>query len=105
MSFGQRLRGLNSKGTTSDRDPIGATVTVRAGGRELTQQLTAGDGYQASNQRQLVFGLGNSEQVDAINVRWLSGETQTLAAPPIGAAVVLIEGRDALVVLPAPTRS
>ncbi|HEX6985662.1 MAG TPA: FG-GAP-like repeat-containing protein, partial [Planctomycetaceae bacterium] len=37
------------------RDAIGATVRVTAGGRTWTKQLTAGDGYQCSNERRLTF--------------------------------------------------
>ena len=47
--LGIQLRSINGQ-----RDAIGATVTVVVGGdnpRHLVRQLTAGDGYQASNQR------------------------------------------------------
>ncbi|GIT28820.1 MAG: hypothetical protein Ct9H300mP1_08660 [Planctomycetaceae bacterium] len=44
----------------SARDAIGAEVTVRSGSMRSVHQLTAGDGYQASNQRGLVIGLGSS---------------------------------------------
>ena len=44
-------------GTVSERDAIGSMVTVRAGGRVISQQLTAGDGYQCSQARSLVFSL------------------------------------------------
>jgi hypothetical protein len=44
-------------GTRSNRDAIGATVTVSVAGRRETQQLLSGDGYMASNERLLVFTL------------------------------------------------
>jgi hypothetical protein len=64
------------RGRQSSRDAIGATVTVEAGGRSTKQWLTAGDGYQASNQRQLIFGLGKETRVDKLSIRWPSGAEQ-----------------------------
>jgi hypothetical protein len=80
-------------GTAGARDAIGATVRVTAGKRTWMKQLTAGDGYQASNQRQLVFGLGQAAQVDALTVVWPGGEQQTFAAQPADRQVLLIEGQ------------
>jgi hypothetical protein len=80
-------------GTAGARDAIGATVRVTAGKRTWMKQLTAGDGYQASNQRQLVFGLGPAAQVDALTVVWPGGEQQTFAAQPADRQVLLIEGQ------------
>lgn len=90
-------------GVLSDRDAIGATVTIEAGGRTSTRQLTAGDGYMASNQRQLVFGLGPAEQVDRIAVRWPSGHKQTFEHVPANREFVLVEGQPTLTPLPGLT--
>jgi hypothetical protein len=80
-------------GVDSDRDAIGATVHVISGGRESKRQLMAGDGYQASNQRRLVFGLGTSEQIEAVNVNWPSGLSESFSNLEIDEEYVLIEGR------------
>ena len=70
------------RGTTLDRDAVGATVRVRAGSRVWTQQLTAGDGYQAGNERRLIFGLGTCERVEELSVTWRSGQvTRTHDVP------------------------
>jgi tetratricopeptide (TPR) repeat protein len=84
---------LQLRGVQSARDAIGAQVTLRAGNRTMTQQLTAGDGYQASNQRQLVFGLGSQTLIDEVHVRWPSGAAQTWHDLPVDAELLLIEGR------------
>lgn len=88
-------------GVQSDRDAIGATVRVTAGGSLRTGQLTAGDGYQASNQRQLVFGLGPARRVDQVTVRWRSGFEQTWVDLPADREILLIEGAANLVSLEA----
>ncbi|HVX13469.1 MAG TPA: FG-GAP-like repeat-containing protein [Pirellulales bacterium] len=64
------------RGVRSSRDAIGAVVTVRVGRREQTKWLNAGDGYHASNQRQLVFGLGRARRVDRLSLFWPSGLVQ-----------------------------
>lgn len=80
-------------GTSGARDALGATVRVTAAGRTWTKQLTAGDGYQASNQRQLVFGLGRAEQVEAVTVAWPGGQQQAFAGLALDRQVLLVEGR------------
>lgn len=79
--------------TTTARDAIGAVVDVVLGRRTLSKQLVAGDGYMASNERVLQFGLGASPAADRIEVRWPSGNVSRIAAAPANATIVLIEGR------------
>lgn len=63
-------------GVQSARDAIGATVTVQAEHRTMMRQLTAGDGYQASNERILNFGLNGAGAVQRIVVRWPTGKRE-----------------------------
>lgn len=81
-----RLRGIESS-----RDAIGAQVTVSVGQRRLVRQLVAGDGYQASNQRQLTFGLGAAKAIESLEVRWPSGAEQSWSDLPINAEFLLLE--------------
>jgi hypothetical protein len=84
---------LKLSGTASSRDAIGAVATIRYGDNTSTAQLTAGDGYQCSNERQLTFGLGPAERVEDLTVRWPSGTTQTFRNFPADSVVMIIEGR------------
>jgi hypothetical protein len=84
---------LMLRGITGDRDAIGTSVQITAGDRTWTQQMTAGDGYQASNERRLVFGLGNASTVDTVQIRWLSGAAQAFTDVRADAEYVVIEGR------------
>ena len=63
----------------SARDAIGTKILVTAEGRICTQQLTAGDGFQASNERRLVFGVKNDEKMGSVDVEvlWPSGSRQS----------------------------
>jgi tetratricopeptide (TPR) repeat protein len=81
------------RGVQSSRDAIGTRVQLTAGERTWTKQLTAGDGYYASNQRQLVFGLGDIEQADELAIRWPSGLEQTWSDIAAGSNLLLVEGQ------------
>ncbi len=77
--------------TGSARDALGSTVRVTSGDIVRTQQLTAGDGYMASNERRLTFGLGPATEPCTIEVRWISGRTETFEPVPVGSRVILVE--------------
>jgi len=63
-------------GVSVHRDAIGTKVTVRTAGRIATQQLMTGNGYQAANEKALIFGLGQAEQIESLEVRWMDGTIQ-----------------------------
>jgi len=70
--------GVKLVGTRSNRDGIGAIVTVRSVGFPHTKQLLGGTSYCSASDQRLLFGLGNSERVDGITVRWPSGQVTTM---------------------------
>ncbi len=83
-------------GTHSDRDACGTTVTVTTSeGRTIVRQVTAGDGYQASNERVLVIGLGRF-MADRIDIRWPSGGVQTFEGVGRNRDFIAVEGRSRL---------
>ncbi|MBW3542077.1 MAG: VCBS repeat-containing protein [Planctomycetes bacterium] len=90
---------LEFRGVVSARDAIGTVVRVKLGDETLVRQLTAGDGYQASNQRQLVIGLGSATTIDELQIRWPSGREQKFAALPADRRYVFIEGAPAPVAI------
>ena len=87
-------------GTKSSRDAIGTSVTIKVGEKQYYSQLTAGDGYHASNQRCLHFGLGSAEKVDGAEIRWPDGTTQSFNVDGVNQTFVAIEGGDELAPLP-----
>lgn len=86
---------IQLRGVKSARDAFGTTVRINAEGRERVAQLTAGDGYMASNQRQLLFGLGDCERVDEVAVDWPSGLRTVYHDLPANTEWILIEGAPA----------
>lgn len=91
---------VSLRGVRSSRDAIGAIVIVRVGDRRMVQQVTGGDGYHASNERRLVFGLGSATRIDELEVKWPSGDSQSSRGLPADAEWLLIEGRRDEVGLP-----
>ncbi len=80
-------------GTTSSRDAIGARVRVVGKGIERFGQLTSGDGYQAKNESQLVFGLGETKALERVEIRWPSGRHENFPVDAINQTLTCIEGR------------
>jgi hypothetical protein len=54
----------------SNRDAIGARVTVRAGGRTIVRHVKGGGSYLSAHDRRLLIGLGAATKVDEVEVRW-----------------------------------
>ena len=67
---------LDLQGNPPNRDAIGATVEVEAGGRTQVGVVKGGGGYLSADDRRLHFGLGPADRVDHIKVRWPSGRVE-----------------------------
>ena len=85
------------KGVTTQRDAIGATVSVTAGNRTTVAMVTSGDGYMCSNERKLSFGLGSNQHVHEVTVRWPTGRTQTFEGLKSDNEYLLVEGDEAFI--------
>jgi cytochrome oxidase Cu insertion factor (SCO1/SenC/PrrC family) len=68
-------------GKRSNRDGIGALVTVKAKGHSQVQVNDGKSGYLAQSVLPLYFGLGEAGHADLLTVRWPSGKLQTLKGP------------------------
>ena len=62
------------EGTKSNRDAVGARVTITSGGRPQMSERIGGGSYQSANDPRLHFGLGPAQLVESIDVRWPSGK-------------------------------
>ena len=70
--------GINLVGTGSNRDGVGAKVTVAAGGKRRYKQRLGGSSYCSASDPRLLFGLGASTKIDEIKVTWPSGKVSTV---------------------------
>ncbi len=83
---------IKLSGTRSNRDGIGAVVTVRAGSDTQSQMLRSGSSYLSANELVLTFGLGQHAQADEINILWPSGQKDRLTNVAAGETVTVKEG-------------
>src|SRR6476661_6256245 len=56
--------GLKTVGTQSNRDGIGARVSVKVGTRVLVDEVRSGSSYDSNNDMRIHFGLGAAAKVD-----------------------------------------
>src|SRR5438034_202869 len=79
-------------GTKSNRDGIGARVTVRAGGHQQLQEVRSGGGYVSQSDLRLHFGLGAAMKIDVLEIQWPSGLVQNLENIPANQILSIKEG-------------
>jgi hypothetical protein len=79
-------------GTKSNRDAIGARVTVRAGAQLQAREVASQSSYYSSNDPRLHFGLGAARKADQIDIRWPNGQTETLKDVPANRFITIKEG-------------
>ncbi|MFN9720707.1 MAG: FG-GAP-like repeat-containing protein [Planctomycetota bacterium] len=81
------------------RDAQGAAVELDAGQKIHWKQLNAGDGYQASNERVVHFGLDETSEVRSLKVSWPSGTTDGITLPDgVDRKYIVVEGQGSYLV-------
>ncbi|HVF27472.1 MAG TPA: CRTAC1 family protein, partial [Pyrinomonadaceae bacterium] len=84
---------LRLTGTKSNRNAVGAKVSLTAAGLTQIDEVRGGDSYLSHSDRRLHFGLGDATKVDSITIRWPSGATETLTNLPIDRVMTIVEGK------------
>ena len=80
-------------GTKSNRDGIGAIVKLTSNGVTQSQMLRSGSSYLSASELVLTFGLGQSDKVDSLEVRWPSGQTDKLSNVTAGQTITVTESK------------
>jgi hypothetical protein len=83
---------VNTRGTKSNRDGLGARVkVVSASG--LTQHFTVGTavGYLSASDRRLLVGLGTERGAGLVEIRWPSGAVQRFENVRAGETIAAVE--------------
>ncbi len=57
----------------SNRDAIGARITMKAGARLFVDEVRSGSSYDSNSDMRVHFGLGSATKLDFIQIRWPSG--------------------------------
>jgi hypothetical protein len=70
---------VDTKGTRSNRDGIGAYVRLVAeSGEEQYAMVSTASSYLSSNDKRVHFGLGRDRRAKLLEIAWPSGKVQTL---------------------------
>jgi len=83
---------LKTVGTKSNRDGIGARISVKVGTRVLVDEARSGSSYDSNNDMRIHFGLGAAAKIDWVQIRWPSGLTEQFDDLPVDAIHTLKEG-------------
>ena len=78
-------------GTRSNRDGIGARITLTIGSESQTREVRMGSSYLSSNDPRVLLGVGVQEVVDKLEIRWQSGVVQVLENLTVNQELVVTE--------------
>jgi hypothetical protein len=83
---------IRTVGVKSNRDGIGARITVKIGPRTLVDEVRSGSSYISNNDMRVHFGLGAATKIDWLQIRWPSGRTERFTDITIDKIHTLKEG-------------
>jgi len=95
-----RLRGVKS-----NRDAIGAAITVETDKGRQTRLLQAGSGFLSQHSKDVFFGLGEATGLVRASIRWPSGLVQEVHDLPTNHRIWVVEGAEPNRVEPFHSRS
>jgi hypothetical protein len=88
-----RFVRVKTIGTTSNRDGIGARVTVRRpDGQTQWRLVHTGSSYASQSDTALTFGLGSGDEAQSIEVAWPSGRVDRITEVPANHVIWVKEG-------------
>ncbi|HWZ77800.1 MAG TPA: CRTAC1 family protein [Candidatus Sulfotelmatobacter sp.] len=90
---GNRSIRFQLVGTKSNRDAIGATVRIFAGGMAQSRVVKGGSSYLSQSELPLTFGVEKHDRIDRVVIDWPSGQTQEFKNLAAGRAYDCTEGK------------
>jgi hypothetical protein len=85
-------------GQRSNRDAVGARITLRIGETQQTREVVLGDGYGSQNSLRQHFGVDQATVVDLLTVHWpASGIVQTFENVPVNRIIEITEAENRIV--------
>ena len=82
------------KGTSSNRDAIGAVLKLKVGPKLLVNQVVAGDGFLSQTSKRITFGIGNNKTNEKISLEiiWPDGSKEEFIDIKPGSNYEIIQG-------------
>lgn len=98
VGVGRHWLQVELVGTKSNRDAVGARITIKSKGKLQMREITLGDGYGSQNSLREHFGLGPDTSVDELTVKWPASKTvQTFKNVAGNRVIQITEGKDEIV--------
>jgi len=88
----QNFLVVELEGRTTNRDGVGAVVTVQAGDLVQRAERRSGDSYVSRSDPRLHFGLASHTKLDSVQVRWPDGAVQRFEGIGANAFIRIVEG-------------
>jgi hypothetical protein len=85
---------LNMRGVESNKNGIGARITLFTPSGQQIRDIRSGEGFRYLHSLNGHFGIGQDAQIDSLTVCWPSGITDKIIAPAINQNLVIIEGEN-----------
>ncbi len=87
-----RSVALRLVGAGSNRDAIGARVSVETDRLARTKIVQAGSGFLSQHSKELLVGLGPSQRIAKLTIDWPSGNRQVFTDVPLDGRLQVVEG-------------
>lgn len=82
---------LNLRGVQSNRNGVGAKITVYSALGTQVREVRSGESYGIMNSMQIHFGLGQAD-IDSVKINWPSGTVDVLYQPAVDQYITVEEG-------------
>ena len=82
---------VDTRLSNGDSTAIGARVTIKVGDQTQLQDIVPVTGYLSQADSRAHFGLGKTERVDEVVVRWPDGSTTCLKDVPAGQSLTVVQ--------------
>jgi hypothetical protein len=89
---GNHWVAFRAVGTKSNRDGIGAKLTLKIGARSLVDEVRSGSSYDSNSDMRVHFGLGAATKIESVQVRWPSGLVESFQSLAVDSIHTLREG-------------
>ena len=83
---------IKTIGVKSNRDGIGARIKCSTADGSQIDEVRSGGSYYSQNDLRVHFGLGKNQKIKTIEIRWPSGQTDTLNDVAVNQFITVKEG-------------
>ena len=88
----QKWLRVSLRGVESNRLGIGARIVAKIGDRQVVRELWPVNTYYSQAPSSVHLGLGSSEKIDELIIRWPTGKEQKLTAIQANRHILIKEG-------------